>query len=261
MGGRNELLVAMVTFVATMLVVSFAWILYGVLQEAPPPLPPVANVSDPSQATRPNSGPKATEGINLAAARNRIADLEQALQSRDQIAIRERKKAQQAVTEAEQERRKLLETIVMLEDLLANAVNSDDRERPAPKTAEKEGEPEEMPPLTAEPLIGNSTPEPDNDAQDNREQLTAFIERLNAQNARLATASREVVVLAGQSAVDGLVQKLASRDPAIQLWALQALAQIGPMASEAADAVEALRDHPLPEVADAARVTLQRILD
>lgn len=277
MNARNDFLVALVTFLGTMIVVTVAWIIYGTTQNSPPPLQSVANVSDPSRAIRSKPGPNGGRGVDLAAARARIDELEKAIADRDARYAKDRKNAQAETKSHEEERKQLLEDMAFLQGLVSNATAARPRKPEQPTTDQPttdqpnadqptDGEDATDPPLES-PLeevdeVGAArTIQAEEDLRDLEARLERYIERLSNSSERLATAAQSVVVQAGESSVDGLIGLLDSEDPMIQLWALQAIRQIGPMAGEAELAVRALRDHPLPEVAQAAAATLRQILD
>jgi hypothetical protein len=264
--GRNDFLVAAATFFGTMIVVCGAWVIYGTTQNAPPPLQTVANVSDPSEAVRSKPGPNASRGVDLAAARSRIHELERAIADRDERHAGERKKSRALAKLQQEERQKLLEDLKLLQAIVESATVASPR-KPEPVPTEDVAPKNDDPSPLESPLddtgdVGDpSVIKAEEDLRDLEVQLEQYIERLRNSNDRLSKAAQSVVVQAGESSVEGLLMLLESEDPAVQVWALEAIRQIGPMAGDAEQAVRDLRDHPLAEVAQAATAALRQILD
>jgi hypothetical protein len=266
MNGRNDFLVAVVTFLGTMIVVAVAWVIFRTAQQPSPPVQVLANVSDPSQPIRSKPGLKASHGADLAYARARIIELEHAIEARDGRSSKERQKTQVLAKQTAKERKQLLDDIALLQSIVtATTARSPKTESPVAKNTSEEPDPAEAPlesPLADRENVGGPpTIQAEEDLRDLEERLGRYIDRLNTSNDRLSAAAQSVVVQAGRSSVDGLITLLDSSEPVIQLWALQSLRQLGPTAGEAVPAVRALRDHPVPEVAESATATLRQILE
>ena len=229
----------------------------------PPPLVgPVLTLRDSSLAVRSRPGGNAAKAVDLLAARTRIGELERALQERDSRYAATRRKAQDQWMLDKSDRERLEETVALLERALRVAETPAE---PSVPPADTQPDVDTTPPLpTEEPLDPVLDPiNPDNgigsvellqaqdDYQQLEERLEKYIEQMNQTSQRIAAAAREVVVQSGPDAVEPLILLLDSRDPAVLLWALETLQQMGPIAGEAADLVLVARIQVCREAAQA----------
>jgi hypothetical protein len=270
---RNDLFVAAVTFVATVFVAFVAWTLLGANLQPPPVVESLPIVRDTSHAVRTQPGRNARQGIELSAARTRIAVLEKALQSRDSRYAAARKEAQRQRLDGATEREQLSDTVALLERALRLAVAAENEtadpvstppDNNVQTTLTSIDEPVDFdldPTGTGEEIGEELLRQAQNDYQQLKERLDEYIAQLNQSNQRVSAAARQVVVQAGQDAIEPIILLLDSQDPAVQLWALVTLKEMGPIASEASEVVKTLRNHPVPEVTQAAAAALRAILD
>ncbi len=270
MNARNDFFVAVVTFVATVFVAFVAWTLLGANLQPPPVMESLPIVRDTSHAVRTQPGRNARQGIELSAARARIAVLKKALQSRDSRYAAARKEAQRQRLDGATEREQLSDTVALLERALRLAVAAEN-ETADPVSTPPDNNVETTLTSIAEPIDIDLDPtgiggeellrQAQNDYQQLEERLDEYIAQLNQSNQRVSAAARQVVVQAGQDAIEPIILLLDSQDPAVQLWALVTLKEMGPIASEASEVVKILRNHPVPEVTQAAAAALRAILD
>ena len=285
MNARNDLFVAAVTFLGTIVLVVTALVFYGYVATPPPVVGPTTQLADTSQAVRSKPRGNAAHSVELAAARSRIAELEQAMDEKDSRYLAAQKRARQELKDYESERGRLLETVNLLEQVMSvtDPANSRNGETGAGETGagavetggSETGGDSPVDATVADVLGKTPGDETESDTNSNstmleqarddyralEERLGRYIQQLNESNQRVSTAARLAVVQVGEAAVGGLIPLLESEDPAVQLWALRTLQQMGPAASGAAQAVTTLRSHPLPEIAQAAADAYRTILE
>jgi hypothetical protein len=259
MNGPNNILVAVITFGGTVFLVVILAVVIGLGPVKAPAPQTIPDLRDTSQAVRMKPGGNAAHSVALSAARTQISGLERALKQREQAYSAEKKKSQQLARGFDRERKSLIESVRVLENLFsatderiskvtpidAPAVTFVTSESPRDPAADVEGPVEEI----AE--TGSQI----------EQRLDSYVDRLRESHTRLTNAARLVVLSVGEPAIEGLIGMLESNDPAIQIWALETLEELGPLAGPAVPTIRDLRAHPLPDVADLATRTLAEIRD